>query len=37
MNSSLKRMFEGVSAVAITLPKIRTVFAAYYDLPAGVS
>ena len=34
--SRLKKLFAGVSAVAISLTQMGTVFAAYSDVPAGV-
>ncbi|MBI5794508.1 hypothetical protein HZA87_05535, partial [Candidatus Uhrbacteria bacterium] len=34
--SRLKKMFAGMSAVAITLTSVSSVFAAYSDVPAGV-
>lgn len=36
MNSSLKKLFAGASAVAISLTQMGTVFAAYSDVPSGV-
>ena len=36
MNSSFKKLFAGVSAVAIALTQMGTALAAYSDVPAGV-